>query len=299
MRVSERYRYNIVGDRIENAKDKNAQMLEKISTQKEITKISDDPIGNSQTLKLTHTINEHKQFRKNIDFSKGFLERTESAIGGIGDNLIRAKELAVAMVNDTYGPTSREATAREIQEIIDEVLQLGNSSYGGRFVFSGFRTQSPAVNPEGQYMGDDGVIFVQLSPDQFRQINLQARNFFEATPEERGQGHFDLIQNLKLLHQGLNENDKKMMQTALSELDFQLEKTTSYQAVVGAIWNSLDSANKRIELEEELAVTNRSKIEDSDVFKSSSDFKRTETILQSTLLASNKLLQPSLMNFMQ
>ena len=35
------------------------------------------------------------------------------------------------------------------------------------------------------------------------------------------------------------------------------------------------------------------------MFKASSDFKQTEAILQSTLMASNKLLQPSLMNFLQ
>jgi flagellar hook-associated protein 3 FlgL len=38
---------------------------------------------------------------------------------------------------------------------------------------------------------------------------------------------------------------------------------------------------------------------DADAFAAVSDFKKTETILQSTLLAANKVLQPSLLNFLQ
>jgi flagellar hook-associated protein 3 FlgL len=42
-----------------------------------------------------------------------------------------------------------------------------------------------------------------------------------------------------------------------------------------------------------------SNIVDADAFEVMSDFKKTETILQSTLLAANKALQPSLLNFLQ
>jgi flagellar hook-associated protein 3 FlgL len=40
-------------------------------------------------------------------------------------------------------------------------------------------------------------------------------------------------------------------------------------------------------------------VEDADMYDATSEFKRTETALQSTLQASTKLLQPSLLNFMQ
>ena len=59
------------------------------------------------------------------------------------------------------------------------------------------------------------------------------------------------------------------------------------------------SVETGVEISNDLSKGELSKTEDVDMFKASSDFKQTEAILQSTLMASNKLLQPSLMNFLQ
>lgn len=299
MRVSERQRYDIVGQRIESAKDANKSMLEQLSTQKRINVISDDPIGAPQAIRLKEKIGSVGQYSKNIEYSKGFLERAESALNSLNDNLIRAKELAVAMSNDTYDGRSREASAREIREIIEEVVQLGNTSYNNRYVFAGFRNQTPPLSLDGKYLGDDGSIFLQTSEAKFQQINVQARSLFEANPEDQSRGHFNMIDALTGLYHGLMDNDKDAIHKMLEELDYQLEKSSSFQATVGGMWTSLNQTAKRLEKDEDLSKAALSEVEDADIYKATSDFKRTETVLQSTLLASNKLLQPSLMNFMQ
>ena len=299
MRVSERMRYDQVQGRIESSKNQNANALDQLSSQKRINKISDDPIGTTKVLRYRDRISNMEQYRKNIDYAKGFMERSEAALQGINDNLIRAKELAVAMSNDTYGPTSREATAREIREIMDEIVSLGNMSFNGRFVFGGFRSRTPPLNGEGDFLGDDGVIHVPISQGNFRPVSLQARYLFEATPNEAQEGHFSMMKSLEVLYEGLGANDKHQMHRALDELDHQLEKSTSYQASLGSMWNAINSTSERLEKEQVLSRERLSKVEDADVFEATSEFKRTETVLQSTLLASTKLLQPSLLNFLQ
>ena len=203
------------------------------------------------------------------------------------------------MANDTYDSKSREATSREVREIIEEVVQLGNTSYNNRFVFAGFRNQTPPLSLDGKYLGDDGSIFLQTSDAKFQQINLQSRHLFEATPDEAKEGHFGMLDALTGLYHGLMDNDKDAIFKMLDELDFQLEKSTSHQATVGGMWTALKQTSKRLEKDGELSMAALSEIEDADIYKATSDFKRTETVLQSTLLASNKLLQPSLMNFLQ
>ena len=139
MRISERMRYNVVENRVNQSKDRNAQALERLSSLKDITKLSDDPTGVKQIVRFRERILDKESYRRNIDFASGFLDRSEQAVQGITDNLIRAKELAIAMSNDTYDAQSRDATSREIKEIIEEIVQLGNSSFNGRYVFGGFR----------------------------------------------------------------------------------------------------------------------------------------------------------------
>lgn len=299
MRVSEYHRYGLAEKRVEHAKNENSSALEELSTQKRIREISDDPIGMSRAIRYQNRIAASEQHIKNMDFSRGFINKTESALTDLNDNLMRAKELAVAMANDTYGADSRYASALEVGEIIKAVVQIGNSQYNGRYVFGGFRTTTPPLSSDGEYLGDDGAIFVEIQDGDFKQINLQARNLFNASPEELEKGHFNMISNLDTLYEGLVNNDKFQIQKALGELDNQLDKTTSNMASLGALSNSMEKTSARTEKDRDATKAALSNVSDSDTFHATSEFKRTETILQSTLLATNKMLQPSLMNFIQ
>lgn len=299
MRVSERQRYAIANDRMEKAKSQNTGAMEILSSQKRINKLEDDPIGMTKIIRGRNSLKNMKSHIENIGFSKGFVEVSEAAIDGISDKLQRAHEIAIAVASDTYGPDSRQAVAREVKEIIDEVVNLANSNFNNRYVFSGFRNDSPAVSQEGTFLGDDGAIFIEVAEGKFRQINLAGRDLFEANLEDQKKGHFAMVTSLELLKEALDGNDKPGIFKAVDELKFQIEKASSVQANIGAIWAALNSSEKRLEVQKDHQIETVSKVEDADIYQSSSDFKRTETALQSTLLASNKLLQPSLLNFLQ
>lgn len=299
MRVSERQRHAVAINRMETAKRLNSDAMSVLSTQKKLMKVEDDPIGMTQVIRGRHALRKMDSFLDNIKFSKGFLSVSETALQGVQNNLQRAREVAVAMANDSYALDSRESVAREISEIINEVINLGNSQFNGHFVFSGFRSRTPAFSHDGTFLGDDGAIYMEVADGNFRQVNLLGRRVFEATVKDTEKGHFNLIDALKLLKDSLNADDKKGIYKAIDELQYQLEKTAALQSNVGAIWSAMEQAEERIELQKEQKIDTVSKVEDADMFKATSDFKRTETALQTTLMASNKLLQPSLLNFLQ
>jgi flagellar hook-associated protein 3 FlgL len=295
MRVSDQQRYKQVDRTVTRARQYNSDALEKVATLKEVNRLSDDPIGVSKIVKYKDRSDSIPQYLKNIDFAKGFLEKTEMAVSGITENLIRAKELAIALSNSTYDAGSRKATASELSQIVDEVVSLGNSDYADRYVFSGFRTNTPAISHDGRFLGDDGAIFFQVDSRDFKQINLQARELFEG----QSKGDHGLIDTLKMLQVGLDDDDVGAIRRSMDFLDKQIQKTTSYQATLGALHKSLENSSRKVEGEEIHLLDQMAKIEQIDVFKASSESQRSEAVLQSTLLASNKLLQPSLLNFMQ
>jgi len=299
MRISERLRYDMTNERVDRAKAGNSAMMEQISSLKKINRLSDDPTGAARVLRGRDRLKALEQFQKNAEYSKGYMERSETALSGIHDSLIRAKELSVAMANSTYGPESREAASREVRELLNTVVSLANTRFAGRYVFSGFRTQTPALSSDGRFLGDDGAIFLPIEDGENQKINIQARYLFEPTHTERGQSRAGMIDTLDTLYVGLVENDSQLITHAMSELDHQLDKASTYQATIGSMYGAVEGMIKRLELDSEHTLDTVSKIEDVDMFRASSDFKRTETVLQSTLLAANKLLQPSLLNFMQ
>jgi flagellar hook-associated protein 3 FlgL len=299
MRVSENQRYGQANEKIARAKSQNAEALEAVSTMKNIRKISDDPTGLTRAIRYRDQIASYDQNLKNMELSKGFMETMEQALGGMTNNLIRAKELAIAMANDTNNESSRDAASKEIRQIMDEVLLLGNSTYNGRFVFAGFRNETPPLTQDGNFIGDDGQIFVEVSPGTFKPINIPAKQLFVPSEEDRLRGRGNMMHALQGLFQGLTQNDKTQIQQSMSELDFHLDKVTSHQASVGGMWTAVNNAQSRVQRDSDASKVTLSGIEDADAFKVTSAFKQTESTLQGTLLAANKVLQPSLLNFLQ
>lgn len=299
MRVSDRQRFLQVDSRVAGAKQENITANERIASQKKINRISDDPVGSGLAVRHDAVLSDIEQFEKNIEFSRGFISSAESSLRGMQDFLIRAKELAVGLANEVYGSDSREAVSKEVMQIIEAVVSLSNQQYGDRYVFGGFRTKTPPLSLGGQYLGDDGVIFLQVGPENFRRINIQPRKLFEPSLEERQQGEVGLIASLNGLYDALRDNDVDGIRLSMGHLDKQMEKVTSFQATLGGISTGLDNAESQLEQSKSITSSELSKIEDVDFYKAISDFKKTESVLQSTLLASNKLLQPSLLNFMQ
>lgn len=299
MRVTDRHRYETAGRQIERTRSGHAEAAEKLSTLKRINRLSDDPTGVVGGISLKDRISSGEQFLKNIEFSRGMLERSETALSSMQDNLMRLKELAVGMANDTYDHSSRLAAAEEVREIQKTLVQLGNSTFNNRYIFSGFRSSTPALSLDGKYLGDDGAIMLQVGENQYQQVNLQARELFEAGDEERSQGHTNMLDSVDELLAGLVNNSKDSIRFAITELDHQLDKTANFQARVGSIVTGLNVSSERVERNVEMDKGSLSGIFDADAFQASSDFRRSESVLQSTLLASSKLLQPSLLNFLQ
>ena len=298
MRVSDNLRFAQINDHIYKAKSENMDALEKLSSQKKVSHLHDDPIGVTKILKHRSHLLGLENFQKNITFSRGFLDTTETAISNIQEKLGRAHELSIGMATQTAGPEMKKITEKEIAEIGDELVQLANSKFNDRYVFSGFRSRSPALAQDGTYLGDDGEIYLQIEDDHFKKINLSGREFFDLSMEDKKLGFKSMIETIQTLRNGLKNDDRSLIFNSIKNLEFHLDRTSSYQATVGAISTTLDQTEKRIEEEKVRETSTMSNLEDADMFKVSADFKRTEAILQSTLVASNKMMQPSLFTIM-
>ena len=70
MRISERHRYAIANNRMNNAKTQNTDAMAVLSTQKRLQKIEDDPVGMTKVIRGRHAVKKIESFLDNINFSK-------------------------------------------------------------------------------------------------------------------------------------------------------------------------------------------------------------------------------------
>jgi flagellar hook-associated protein 3 FlgL len=205
MRVTTQMMAAQVTHGLQQAYRRVADAQETVTSGRRINHLSDDPIGATRALRFRGFEEALSQYKRNIDNSLPFLEQADATLGAVTDSLQRAKEIALAMANDTYTAAQRAASAKEIHQIFLQVLSEANTKVEDRFLFGGFRNGT-APFLEGvnrvDYGGDNGEIAIQIGPASALPINFLGNEVFQGAGMTGGVGIFDVLQDLELVLNG-------------------------------------------------------------------------------------------------
>lgn len=193
MRVSNNMNYEQVKNSIGKNRGEMSELQNQAATQKRITKPSDDAVGTSRMLGVRTDKLGTEQFIKNLDVAKTFLNYTESALGELSNILIKAKELAISQASEASSNAgTRLSVATEVDQMFNDLVNIGNRKYGERFIFGGFKTMTSPFDFEGQYSGDKNGIRIETGKGVYTLINMPGDRVFHgrdsvvaAIPEDR------------------------------------------------------------------------------------------------------------------
>lgn len=114
-----------------------------MATGKKIQTISDDPIIAGRALKLRSTVLETDQYQKNVKEAASWMEVTEAALDNITEILKSIRTKCVQASTGTLDKDDREAIRVDIEQLWKQLHEEANASYGGRYIFSGYKTKDP------------------------------------------------------------------------------------------------------------------------------------------------------------
>ncbi len=124
--------------------NRNMSTLDKYYTQmasgKKIQKPSEDPILASRALKLRNTVSSTEQYISNSKQGLSWMELTESAYSNVTSILTTISELCVQGASDQYKEDDRQKIAQNINSLVGQIETEMNSTYMGRYIFSGYKT---------------------------------------------------------------------------------------------------------------------------------------------------------------
>src|SRR3712207_235425 len=123
-------------------------LQEQASSQKRLSKPSDDPQGVSEALQVRGQQRAAEQYARNINDGAGWLGSIEGALKTSTDLLQRARNLVVQGANSgALSAPAREANASELESLRDELMKQANTEYLGQLVFAGNSTAAAAFDP--------------------------------------------------------------------------------------------------------------------------------------------------------
>lgn len=144
---------------------------------KKITKPSDDVSGTAEALGYRLSLNVNEQYQQNLSRVKTVLAYTETQLNQVSESLNRIKEMALIGGDSSITDSERDYYAENTALLRDFLLDLSNSTFDNRYLFSGFSSDRAAYVYDTDthrylYQGDSGQIRFAVDRDQSLTMNF-------------------------------------------------------------------------------------------------------------------------------
>jgi flagellar hook-associated protein 3 FlgL len=102
-----------------------------------------DSVDAGSIARYRQQINKSDSYLNTIAQTKSFLQFQDNIVGQATEVMVRTRELAQQAANETLSPKSRSQIGEEVYQLREQMANLANSVYQGRYVYSGVDDNDP------------------------------------------------------------------------------------------------------------------------------------------------------------
>lgn len=316
MRITNNMLINNMTYNLSNGLQRMEKLQYQTATGKRFRVPSDDPIGASKSLKFNTDISKVEQYQRNSKDGLSWMKETEGALKEITAILHRTNELTVQAANGTNAADDLQKIKAEIEELKGHLVQVSNTTYAGRSIFTGYKTDEKLLDGDGKYivpMNNDEVVVYNVGVAETVNVNTLGNKVFgsvngDGTPnytDNVGIGAesylFKMFENIEEALGGPAPGipNPDMLQTALTDIKNAMGNILSVTAEIGAKSNRLGLttnklADQALNLQELLSFN-----EDVSLPEAYMKLSIEENVYRASLAVGAKVIQPSLMDFLR
>ncbi len=175
----------LVNQRLVNQLDADevnlTRLQTEVSTGQSLVLPSDNPTAAENGIELMQQIAQNTQYQSNVSASQTYLTSTDSAMTSIGNLLNTAQSTAQAALGSTVTSAQQQSAAQQIQQIISQLVDIGNQTIQGRYLFAGSQTSVEPFTYNGkfvQYNGNDSPLNSYANLNQLFATNVNGNTVF-------------------------------------------------------------------------------------------------------------------------
>lgn len=247
-----------------------SQAVERLSSGLRINSAADDAAGLAISERFSSQIDGMDQAARNANDAVSLAQTAEGALDEVTNMSQRIRELAVQASNDSNSGSDREALDDEAQELVSEIDRIADET---------------EFNGDKILDGSAGELKFQIGANEGQTIE---QDEVDATKGTLGGG--TPLSDIDLTTQG-------SAASSISIMDDVLDDVSDIRSELGATQNRLESTISNLEVGSENMNSARSRIQDADFAKESSELSRSQVLQQagtSMLSQANELPQNAL-----
>jgi flagellar hook-associated protein 3 FlgL len=266
-----------------------AQAQSQVSSGKRFETMGEDPSAGAHVLSADRGLRAIDQYRRNSTAARSRVDAEESVLNQLTDLLSRAKELATQEGSATGTPVTRQSTANEIQQIIGQVVQLGNTQVGSEFIFAGHQTGQP-FDASGNYFGDTGIRQAEIGQGYLMTTNHTGQELLVSS---------GVLSSLQGLLAQLQTGTPATIQGTIGAIDSAFTQVQTMLATTGARSRQIDTAMQNADAIETSLTLAKSDAQDISLEEATTRLVGAQTTMQAALLSASRILNTSLTDYLK
>lgn len=254
------------------------KVLEKLSSGYRINRASDDAAGLAISEKMRGQIRGLEQGQRNTMDGISLIQTAEGALQEVHSMLQRMRELAVQAANDTYNTDDKDASQKEVAQLISQIDNIAQTTEFNGIQLIGDNTKK-GINLD--------KVEIQYGPNEGDSLTLNLIG--EPTPPGNTKADSTSL--------GIDNADVSTTsgaQNAITTFQDAIKQVSQIRSYLGAVQNRLEHAVNNLSNYTENLTAAESRIRDADMAKEMTEYTRFNIINQSAtamLAQANQLPQ--------
>ncbi|MBA9085775.1 flagellar hook-associated protein 3 FlgL [Fontibacillus solani] len=281
---------------LRNINTSMTQGQQQLATGQRISKPSDDPVGLTYQMRYDTDLARSDEFLMNAQTGTEILKTMDSLMQQASDVLKRARTLGLQAANGTLDAQQRGTISAEIKQLKEQMVTIGNSTYNGRYLFNGQKTDQPPYSTAtaSSDKTDTGLFYLNVSPSVKVPVSITGEIVFGQADSTN-----NVFKVLDELATALDTNTVSGISSSVDKIDAAVDHMMISWAEVGARMNRFELMENRIASEQVSLHEQRSNVADVDFSEAIMNLKMKENVLQAALSTGARVMQTSLVDFIR
>jgi flagellar hook-associated protein 3 FlgL len=295
MRVTDGYRFETYKNNLSLLKAKMDKATTQVSSGNKILVPSDDPGAFSKNIEVTSEKSQNNQYKKNLTSLQTAGSYYQTAMNTLGNILTTVQQLAIQSSSDTVDADSRLTAADQIDDIIEQLVALGNTKVGSTYIFGGKASNTVPYASDGTFSGTTDVTKVSVDSASTIDGSISGDRIFKGTADGTS---VDIFATLKQFSTDLRANNLTGIRTDLGNVGNCVTLTADNLAYVGTYTANIKSllasnATATLSLTKE-----SSSLVGVDIAEAITDYSTISTAYQAALMTMSKVMNLNILDYM-
>jgi len=301
MRITNNMLLNNMMQSLSNNLNRTQTYFNQLSSGKKISLPSDDPIVASKALKLRTDVAEIEQYKRNTDDAMSWMDITEAAMNQMTEVIHRMKEITNQAANGSNTQEDLDKIHEEATQLREQIIHLGNATYAGRYIFSGFKTDKPLLNQDGTFnvpIENGEQIKFEIGIRDDININVPGNDLFNDGINAAEGDKSSFVDTFDKIIEAMGTDNIDELSSLLGDIDDQLGNLMRVRAGLGARMNRVELSANRIDDDKVNYTRLMSLNEDVDIAEAIMKLQNEENVYRASLATGARVIQPSLVDFL-